>query len=103
MISLIRPSARVRTGAGGYASIGATQTLPPKLRIRSTQAREQFFQGGDVGVGPRVKQYLLGTYDDDIQQGDSFVDPVDGHTYTVEYVHEDRSVETKAELTELPG
>lgn len=101
LISLIRPAPLEQTGSGGYASDGEDQVLPPVMRIVSTQARENFFQGGDIGIGLRIKQYILGTYDDDIHQGDKFVNPNDNKTYTVESVHPDRTVETRGELTEL--
>lgn len=101
MISLTRPGARTRTAGGGYAEQGNPQVLDPVKRIVASQARESFDQIGSTGIGVHIKQYILGTYDDDIQQGDYFVNPRDGKTYTVEFVHKDRSVETRGELTEL--
>lgn len=101
MISLTRPGSRQRTAAGGYAEQGNAEELPPVKRVVSVQARETFAQIGSTGAGVDIKQYILGTYDDDIRQGDYFVHPVTGRTYTVEYVHPDRSIETRGELTEL--
>lgn len=97
-IQLIRSGAKTRTASGGYASTGPNVVLPSVRRYMSNQVREQFVTNAGEGVGAKMKQYLLGPYGDDIQQGDTFVDPTSGKMFRIQYVHDDLSVETRAEI-----
>lgn len=98
-ISIVRPASKALTTAGGYARINATPTtFPPKKRIVSSQGHEVQETEPNLGVGRRLRRYITGTYDDDIRVGDYFTNPVDGNTYTVQFVFEDRSVECKAQI-----
>lgn len=97
-ISLHRPALRALTEAGGVAGTGPETVFDPVTRYVGQQGREQWDTLPGEGSGPKLKQYLLGPYGDNIQQGDWFFDPKSGRKYTVLYVHEDQTVEVRAEL-----
>jgi hypothetical protein len=97
-VQLNRPKQMQRTAAGGVARTGLTMSFPARRRWISTQGRETYEQESVVGSSAKLKHYILSDYDDDIQRGDWFINPIDGRKFTIQYVHEDKTVETRADI-----
>lgn len=98
-IQIIRLPPKVPTNTGGVARSSSTPiTFEPIKRLLGYEGHETQEAESNVGVGRRYRRYMIGTYDDDLQKGDTFVDPASGLTFQIQFVNEDRSTETKANI-----
>lgn len=94
-VALKRKPGYVPDGAGGRKrKTGAAQFQGTRLRFFSSVTSEGTYFLRDVGERYEDRHVLIGLFDDDIQEHDTF--ELDGRNYEVVYVHPDRRYETRA-------
>jgi hypothetical protein len=95
-IALVRPAGWVSDGAGGRIRSGTETLLPPVRRFFSGTVPNNDFRIRAQGERQVGRFVLIGLPDDDIQQGDYWIDGTT--TYRVDYVHDYPRYETRAEV-----
>ncbi len=107
-IALMRPAGFVSDGAGSMVRDDTEPTeLDPIKRLligltmvgRGVNQEPERFIITEPGERVRVVYVLIGTYDDDIQKGDYWMDGDD--KLEVVFVHPDKSFQTKAEIIRI--
>lgn len=98
-IQIVRLPPKVLTNTGGVARASATPiTFPFIKRLFGYEGHETQEAEPSVGIGRRYRKYIIGLWNDDLQKGDTFQDPNTGLILMIQYIHEDRTVETKAQI-----
>lgn len=98
-IQIVRLPPKSPTISGGVARGSSSPIVFPAVkRLMGFEGHEVQESEPGAGVGRRYRRYLIGTFDDDLQKGDTFIDPESGLTMQVQFVNEDRTTETKANI-----
>lgn len=101
-VQITRLPPKVATPSGGVARATTTPIVfDPVKRLLGYEGHEVMESEPGVGIGRRYRRYMIGTFDDDIQRGDTFVDPESGLTMVVQFVNEDQLTETKANIEQI--
>lgn len=94
-IALVRPSQPVPDGAGGFKANTASPTTGTPVRRFLSRVRADAPDIADAAGQRRIQSFvLIGVYNDDIAEGDYFLE--DGIRWNIDAIEMNRDYQTKA-------